>query len=133
MEVHDMTKKIIGLFIILVLLSGFCGLVSADILPPVPTMTLTVEPAPTMGPLPMTMYTAQLSFMPTTSTTQLVAYFYNITSPMGPIILLGSAPFDRTGKAVLIKHLDPGTYTAQASTVINTITVKSNTVTYKVP
>ena len=127
-----MTKKIIGLILIVVLLSAFCGLVSADILP-VPTMKLTVEPAPTMGPLPMTMYTAQLSFMPTTSTTQLVATFCNITTPTGPIYLLGTAPFDRTGKAVLIKHLDPGVYTAQASTVINTITVKSNTVTYKVP
>ena len=128
-----MTKKIVGLLLIVVLLSGLCGLVSADILPPVPTLRLTVEPAPTMGPLPMTMYTAQLSFMPPNGTTTLKADFYNLTSPMGPIIYLGSAPFDSTGKAVLYKIIAPGTYTAQASTVIYNITVKSNTVTYKVP
>jgi hypothetical protein len=129
-----MTKKIIGFLLIVVLLSGFCGLVFADDSSSVlPTLKLTVEPAPTMGPLPVMKYTAQLSFMPPASTTRLVATFCNITTPTGPIFLLGTAPFDSTGKAVLYKQINPGTYTAIASTVINNITIKSNTVTYKVP
>jgi hypothetical protein len=130
-----MTKKIIGLILIVVLLSGLCGLVSADDSTAVlPTLKLTVGPSPLAICPPAMMYTAQLSFMPQpTSTTPLKADFYNITSPMGPIMYLGSAYFDSTGKAVLNKQIDPGIYTAQASTVIYNTTIKSNTVTYKVP
>lgn len=70
---------------------------------------------------------------PATTTTKLVADFCNITSPEGPIIYLGSAPFDSTGKAVLYKQINAGIYTAIATTVIYNTTIKSNTVTYKVP
>lgn len=128
-----MMKKIFGLILIVVLLSGLCGLVSAADVTPMPTLKLTVQQSPLAVWPPIMIYTAQLSFMPPVSTTQLKADFYNITSPMGPIMYLGSAPFDSTGKAVLSKSMNPGTYTALASTVINNLTIKSNTVTYKVP
>jgi hypothetical protein len=129
-----MTKKIIGLLLIVVLVSGFCGLVSADDSSSVlPTLKLTVGPSPLGSCPPSMMFTAQLSFMPPVSTTKLIATFCNITSPTGPIMLLGTAPFDNTGKAVLYKVMNPGAYTAQASTVIYNTTILSNTVPYKVP
>jgi hypothetical protein len=99
-----------------------------------PTLKLTVTQSPLAIYPPIMIYTAQLSPAPTSSSTVLTVDFYNqIGGQMPPIQYLGSAPMDKTGKAVLNKQMPAGTYTAFAQVVIGTQTIVSNKVTYKVP
>jgi hypothetical protein len=131
-----MTKKLLGIILILVLAASLCGSVfAADIVPAPPTLKLTVEMSPLDIWPPMMIYTAQLSYMPPVITNVPMCDFYNIpvdsTSNISPYI--GSAPFDKTGKAVLSKQIKPGAYVAYAQTKINSMLIVSNKVEYKVP
>ena len=75
-------------------------------------------------------YTAELSFIPSTSTAKLKADFFNLKGT--GLEYLGSAPVDQTGKAVLGRQMYPGIYTAIARVEINAEEVWSNNVTYVV-
>ena len=101
--------------------------------PAPPTLKLTVTQSPLTIYPPMMIYTAQLSYMPSPASTQLKVDFYNLLPSGTGMQYLGSAPVDSTGKAVLNKQMTAGTYTAISSIVINSLTIWSNKVTYKVP
>jgi hypothetical protein len=124
------------LALVLALVLSVAGVVLAAGSGPVPappTLKLTVEQSPLTVYPPFMIYTAQLSYVPTNSSTQLTVDFYNLTASGTTMEYLGSAPVDKTGKAVLSKQMKAGSYTAIASIVINTQTIVSNKVTYKVP
>jgi hypothetical protein len=130
-----MTKKWLGLLLIMVLLISFCGIISAEILPAPPTLKITVEKSPLTIYPPLIIYTAQLSYMPTGTATIPVCDFHNIdfNSPSQIAPIIGSVPFDVTGKAVLRIQIKPGSYIAFAQTKINGKDIYSNRVQYKVP
>jgi hypothetical protein len=75
-------------------------------------------------------YTAQLSYVPSTTSTQLRVDFYNLAG--ANMEYLGSAPVTQTGQAELSRQMKPGTYTAIARVMINSHVIWSNIVTYKV-
>jgi hypothetical protein len=129
-----MTKKILGLILIVVLLSGLCGLVSAESIPVLPTLKLTVEQLPAFCWPPLMGYTAQLSFVPPVISNLLKADFYNIdpNDTTNAMKYIGSAPFDNTGKAFLAKQMPLGKYVGIARTVINGSVIWSNRVEYVV-
>jgi hypothetical protein len=126
-------KGIIGFILIAVIALCLGNLAFAGSGPVLPDLKLTVEQSPLAIYPPLMIYTAQLSFVPPVPSTPLVADFYNL-APDGSSILvyLGSGPFDNTGKAVLLKQMRPGIYTAIAKTVIDGIVIWSNKVEYKV-
>lgn len=131
-----MTKKLLGIILIVVLAASLCGIaLAADIVPAPPTMKLTVEISPLDIYPTMMIYTAQLSYMPPVSSNILKADFYHVpvNTPVYTPIYLGSTPFDKTGKAVLSKQIIRGAYTGHAKTAINGIVIVSNLVEYKVP
>lgn len=128
--------------IILALLLGVTGTVlAADVgpaaddigpIPDLPTLKLTVEPSMLAIYPPYMVYTAQLSFVPPTSTAVLTADYYNVRGPA--LIYLGSARVDRTGKAVFTKQMPKGTYIGIARVVLsNQQVVWSPEVIYTVP
>ena len=98
-------------------------------------LTLTVQKSPLDIYPPMMIYTASLNWpLPISSTTQIRVDFYNGLVGGPPMILIGSALLDlRTGKAVLNKQMNPGSYMAVAQTTVNGTVYVSNTVYYKVP
>jgi hypothetical protein len=126
-------KGIIGFILIAVIALCLGNLAFADQTPVLPDLKLTVEKSLLTIYPPLIIYTAQLSFMPPVSSTQLVADFYNIIPSSTQLDYLGSAPFDKTGKAVFNKQILPGIYTAIAKTVIDGIVIWSNKVEYRVP
>jgi len=124
-------RCLLSMVLAFVLLVSFCSASFADTLPPVPTMTLTV--AQLLQPGGPMAYTAQLSYIPTGDSNVIVNFYStSVNNPQGQYILIGSAPIDGTGKAVLNKQMQPGLYSAYSSTVISGNTVKSNTVDYTV-
>jgi len=127
-----MKKRITGFIIVMIIALVFCSLSLAnDSLPVLPELKLSVQQSPLTVYPPYMIYTAQLSFMPTNTTTRLVAEFLNITNNAESYI--GSMPFDKSGQAVLSKQMKQGYYVAIAKTVINGVTIWSNKVEYKVP
>lgn len=133
-----MNKKILGIILIFVLAASLCGIAfAAEIGPAPPTMKLTVEFSPLDVYPPYLIYTAQLSYMPPINSTMLKADFYHflLDSPVASVapVYLGSATFDKTGKAVLWKQINRGAYSAFAKTAINGVIIYSNKVEYKVP
>lgn len=130
-----MTKKWLGILLIMVFVVSFCGIVSADILPVPPTLRITVEQSPLTIYPPTMIYTAQLSYIPPVATTIPVCDFHNIdfNSPSAIAPIIGSVPFDSTGKAVLRVQIKPGSYIAFAKTKLNGKIIYSNRVEYKVP
>lgn len=131
-----MSKKLllISMFVVLVSLS-FGGVLSADS-GIAPSLTLTVQQSPLAVYPPMMIYTAKLNNwpLPIDNATSIKVDFYrglvNVNTPMP---LIGSAIMDpKTGIAVLNKQMDRGYYVAVAKTVINGISLTSNTVYYKV-
>ena len=101
--------------------------------PAPPTLKLTVAQSPLTVYPPIMIYTAQLSYVPSPISTKLKVDFYNLLPSGTGMQYLGSALVDSTGKAVLNKQMTAGTYTAIASILINTQTIWSNKVTYKIP
>jgi hypothetical protein len=95
-----------------------------------PTLTLSVAQSPLAVYPPIMIYTAQLSYVPTTSTAQMKVDTYNLKGT--GLEYLGSAPVDKTGKAVLSRQMYPGTFTAIARVVIDSKEVWSNSVRYEV-
>jgi hypothetical protein len=135
-----MLKSKLNILVILALvlvlaLSAVGAALAADPgpVPAPPTLKLGVTQSPLTVYPPIMIYTAQLSYVPPTPTTQLVVDFYNQSSTGTAIVYLGSAPVNSTGKAVLNKQMTAGTYTAIAKIVIGTQTIWSNKVLYKVP
>jgi hypothetical protein len=128
-----MLKRGIVVFIIIAVIALCFGNLAFAAVPPMPDLKLTVEKSPLTIFPPLIIYTAQLSFMPSVTSTQLVADFYHIVSSSTQLEYLGSAPFDKTGKAVFHKQILPGSYTAIAKTVIDGIVIWSNKVPYQVP
>lgn len=134
-------KRIIGLLIILIITCLCANLALADVVPYQPYLRLSVEPSPLMSMLPSKMYVAQLSYMPGITSTPLVADFYNInpnatTTDPTSLEYLGSVPFDKTGRAALIKVFtagEVGYFVAIAKTVIDGRVIWSNKVGYKLP
>jgi hypothetical protein len=125
---------ILALVLVLALSAAGAALAAKPEQSTVPTLKLTVTKSPLTIYPPIMIYTAQLSPAPTSSSTVLTVDFYNqIGGQMPPIQYLGSAPMDKTGKAVLNKQMLPGTYTAFCQVVIGTQTIVSNKVLYKVP
>ncbi|MCL6590707.1 MAG: hypothetical protein K6U80_12210 [Firmicutes bacterium] len=128
-----MNKKILGIILIAILALSICGIaLAADIGPALPSLKLTVEMSPLDVYPPIMIYTAQLSYMPPVNTI-LKADFYHVDATSTAPIYLGSAAFDKTGKAVLSKQIKAGAYIAYAITVINGTTIVSNKVEYRVP
>lgn len=132
-----MFKKIllVSMLVLLVTLS-FGTVFSAGPSQIEPDLFLTVQQSPLAIYPPIMIYTATLNWpLPIVSTTQIMVNFYNgpaITMP--PMVLIGSAPLDlRTGKAVLNKQMQAGSWEAVAQTTINGQTHVSNAVFYKVP
>jgi hypothetical protein len=128
------TLFVLALVLALVLsIAGAALAAASGPVPAPPTLKLTVAQSPLAIYPPIMIYTAQLSYVPSPISTQLKVDFYNLF-PSGTLIqYLGSAPVDTTGKAVLSKQMNAGTYTAVAEIVINGQTIRSNQVTYKVP
>jgi len=128
-------KRIVGFIFIMAiaLISGNLAFAD-DSTSALPQLKLSVEESPLAVYPPYMIYTAQLSFIPPVTSSILVADFYNINTNTDPVILdyLGSSPFDKTGKAVFVKQMKTGIYTAIAKTTINGIVVWSNKVEYKV-
>ena len=127
-------KRIISIVLIFASIFIFFSTGSADISPVKPTLKLTVEQSPLDIYPPIMIYTAQLNYIPNTTDVRLIAYFYNIndSSISADAGYLGSAPFDRTGKAVLSKQIKPGAYVAIAKTKIKDTVIVSNKVKYRV-
>jgi hypothetical protein len=95
-----------------------------------PTLTLTVTQSPLTIYPPIMIYTAQLSYVPSITSTQLMVDFYNLEGT--GLVYLGSSPLNQKGQAVLSKQMKPGTYSAIARVMINSHLIWSNIVTYKV-
>lgn len=124
-----MFKKLllIAILVLLVTLGFSTFALGAD-------LTLTVQKSPLDIYPPMMIYTASLNWpLPISSTTQIRVDFYNGLVGGPPIILIGSAMLNQqTGKAVLNKQMNPGSYQAVAQTTINGQSYVSNVVLYKV-
>jgi hypothetical protein len=97
---------------------------------PTPTLTLTVTQSPLAIWPPIMIYTAQLNYVPPTTTAHLKVDFYNLAGAR--VEYLGSAPVNQTGQAQLSRQVKPGTYTAIARVMINSQVIWSNIVTYEV-
>ena len=95
-----------------------------------PTLTLTVTQSPLAIYPPIMIYTAKLSYVPSTTSAQLRVDFYNFTRTS--VEYLGSAPVSHTGQAELGRQMKPGEYTAIARVVIDSHVIWSNAVTYQV-
>jgi hypothetical protein len=124
---------ILALVLVLALSAAGAALAAKPEQATLPTLKLSVTKSPLTVYPPIMIYTAQLSFVPPTPTTQLVVDFYNVSPTGTAVVYLGSAPVDSTGKAVLNKQMTAGTYTAVSKIVIGTQTIFSNKVLYKVP
>ena len=104
-------KSLIAVIFIMVIALAIGNLAfAADITPALPELKLSVEQSPLTVYPPYMIYTAQLSFVPPITTSQLVADFYNINTDgvTNYLEYLGSIPFDKTGKAVLSRQMKPG-------------------------
>jgi hypothetical protein len=121
---------VLALVLVLVLSVAGAALAATPV-PAPPTLKLTVTQSPLAIYPPYMIYTAQLSYVPPNPSAQLKVDFYNVAQLAQ--VYLGSALVDSTGKAVLSKQMKAGTYTAISKIVINTQTIWSNTVLYKVP
>ena len=132
-----MLKKILLVSLLVFLVSfSFGSVFSAGPGPIAPDLTLTVQQSQIAIYPPIMIYTATLNWpLPISTTTQIVVDFYNgpaITMP--PMVLIGSAILDpTTGKAVLNKQMQAGSWEAVARTTINGTTLVSNAVFYKIP
>lgn len=128
-------KRIISFILIIASIFIFFSTGSADISPVRPILTLKVEQSPLEIYPPIMIYTAKLNYFPTVSHVCLKADFYNLidnstdTANSG---YLGSAIFDREGKAVLSRQIKPGKYAAIAKTKIYGRVIVSNRVKYEV-
>jgi len=124
--------------IILALVLSISGVALAADIGPIrpPTLKLSVTQSPLTIYPPIMIYTAQLSYLPpVVSNAPLMVDFYNLStdSSVDKMEYLGSAPVDKTGKAVLSKQMKAGAYVAIAKIVLNGQTIWSNKVEYKVP
>jgi hypothetical protein len=100
-------------------------------IPGYPRLTLTVTQSPLTVYPPIMIYTAQLSYVPPAPSTQFKVDFFNLSWTGWEY--LGSAIVNPKGEAVLSKQMHAGKYTAIARVVINSRSIWSNAVTYKVP
>jgi hypothetical protein len=99
-------------------------------IPRYPTLTLTVTQSPLTVYPPIMIYTAQLSYVPPTPSTQLKIDFFNLSWTDWEY--LGLAIVSPKGEAVLSKQMHAGTYLAIARVVINSRSIWSNAVIYMV-
>ncbi|MBN2531464.1 MAG: hypothetical protein JXB88_01160 [Spirochaetales bacterium] len=125
-------KRVISLVLIIASVFIFFSTGSADTDRVRPVLRLTVEQSPLEIYPPIMIYTAQLNYIPINADFCLKADFYNINedSVSADAGYLGSAVFDKTGKAVLSKQIRPGKYIAIAKTKIYNRVIVSNKVEY---
>jgi hypothetical protein len=129
---HMFKKRIISIILVIVSMFIFFSTGSADIEPVKPVLKLTVEQSPLEIYPPIMIYTATLNYFPPVTAECLKVAFYNIdeSSESADSGYLGSAVFNREGKAVLSKQIRPGKYVAIAKTRIHWRVIVSNKVKY---
>jgi hypothetical protein len=108
--------------------------IHTPIFPPTGTYISALKLTVTQSPLtiypPVMIYTAQLTVMIPIPSTGVKVDFYNLQET--GLEYLGSAEMGNLGQAMLSKQMCPGTYTAIARAVINSLEIWSNPVPYTV-